>query len=206
MSLIDLSKPYLITERAARFYIGVYRDVLRRKASGEDIQVANAKPIVKPKSVRGREGSPVPTGGVDMWGDPIVSDWTLRDGVATINCIGPVIRYGGWLAAMSGVCSTGDLALQLQQTLDTPEVRAIILNVDSPGGEGNGIAELADTIRAATAQKPIVAYVDGLGCSAAYWLASACEEIVCAPTSIVGSIGTIIALIDDTKALEMEGL
>ena len=206
MSLIDLSKPYLITERAARFYIGVYRDVLRRKASGEDIQVANAKPIVKPKTVRGREGASVPIGGVDMWGDPIVSDWTSRDGVATIDCIGPVIRYGGWLAAYSGLCSTGNLALQLQQTLDNSEVRAIILNVDSPGGEGNGIAELADTIRAATAQKPIVAYIDGLGCSAGYWLASACEEIVCSSTAMVGSIGTIMAWIDDAKALEMEGL
>jgi hypothetical protein len=60
--------------------------------------------------------------------------------------------------------------------MQDPGVRAVVLDLDSPGGEVNGCAELAEPIARYRGKKPLVAYVSGTGASAAYWLASACEE------------------------------
>jgi ClpP class serine protease len=61
------------------------------------------------------------------------------------------------------------------------------------------VAEVAAMIRAGTARKPIVAYVRDLGASAAYWLASAADEVAVASTALVGSIGVIGTVADPTK-------
>jgi ClpP class serine protease len=71
--------------------------------------------------------------------------------------------------------------------------------VDSPGGDVNGVAEVAAMIHAARDRKPIVAYVRDLGASAAYWLACAASEVVVASTALVGSIGVVGTVADPTK-------
>lgn len=124
---------------------------------------------------------------------------TVRDGVATIPLEGPIFRRAGLFAAISGGASVEDLGLDLTAALNEAAVSAILLNVDSPGGEVNGIAELAAMIRAAEAQKPVVAYISDLGASAAYWLASAAQEVVVASTALVGSIGVIATMPDPRR-------
>jgi ClpP class serine protease len=84
------------------------------------------------------------------------------------------------------------LATDLQAALDNPQVRAIVLNIDSPGGEASGISELADMVYAARDRKRIVAYIGGTGASAAYWIASAASEVVINDTGIAGSIGAAL--------------
>jgi ClpP class serine protease len=85
-------------------------------------------------------------------------------------------------------------------------VHAILLHVDSPGGEVSGIAEFADRLFAARSQKPITAYVSDLGASAGYWLASAADQVVVAETAALGSIGVVMAVRDPQaqKAKEIE--
>lgn len=131
---------------------------------------------------------------------------TNRDGVAVIPIDGPIFRRAGLFAEISGAVSTDTLATDLQTALSDPAVSAIALEIDSPGGEVAGTAELAEMIRAATAQKPVWAYVDHLGCSAAYWLAAAADRIVVAPTAILGSIGVVLAVSDpaQTKSRDIE--
>jgi len=73
-------------------------------------------------------------------------------------------------------------------------VKAAILNIDSGGGDASGAGELASMIKAFAAEKPIVAYVNGMGASAAYWLASAADEIVVDATAVLGSIGVRVGL------------
>ncbi|MCJ8168640.1 S49 family peptidase [Atopomonas sediminilitoris] len=116
---------------------------------------------------------------------------TLRDGVAVIPITGPIMRYANVFTRISGATSTQELATDLQAALDNPQVRAIVLNVDSPGGEATGINELSDMIYAARSQKPIKAYGGGTVASAAYWLASAADELVIDDTALVGSIGVV---------------
>ncbi|SEJ47827.1 Peptidase family S49 [Azotobacter beijerinckii] len=117
---------------------------------------------------------------------------TLRDGVAVIPVAGPIMRYANLFTRISGATSTQELATDLQAALDDPKVRAIVLNVDSPGGEATGINELADMVHAARGKKPIKAYVGGTGASAAYWIASAADEVVVDDTALLGSIGVVV--------------
>jgi signal peptide peptidase SppA len=131
---------------------------------------------------------------------------TVRDGVATINVTGPLFRYANIFTMISGATAYATLATDLQQALDSTQIRSIILAIDSPGGEVNGSAEFANMVFAARGKKPIVAYISGLGASAAYWIASAADEVVVAPTAIVGSIGAVMAISDRTKADEARGV
>lgn len=121
---------------------------------------------------------------------------TLRDGVATIPMIGPMFRYADFFTQMSGGTTYDALAMDLAAARDSADVGAILLDVDSPGGEANGVAELAAMIVAMRGVKPVVAYVGGMGASAAYWLASAASEIVVNATAMVGSIGVRMELME----------
>lgn len=127
-----------------------------------------------------------------------------RDGVAVIPINGPIFRYANLFSSISGGTSTEELARDIKTALDNPDVSALLLEVDSPGGEAVGIGELAGMIHEGREKKPILAYVDGVGASAAYWLASAASEIILSPTALVGSIGTVMACRDtrerDSKA------
>jgi len=123
---------------------------------------------------------------------------TMRDGIAIIPVTGPIMRYANLFTRISGATSTQELATDLQAALDNPQVKGIILDVDSPGGEANGINELADMVFAARGKKPIKAYGGGTVASAAYWIASAADELVVDDTALVGSIGVVVEVVTRT--------
>jgi len=112
-----------------------------------------------------------------------------RAGVAIIPVTGPIFRYANLFAAVSGATSIQTLARDFSVAINNPDVRAILLNIDSPGGEANGVAEFAEMVYQARGQKPIWAYVGGTGASAAYWIAMAADRIVAHETAMLGSIG-----------------
>ncbi len=114
-----------------------------------------------------------------------------RDGVAVIPVTGPLFRYANLFTAISGATSYEILAQDFTAALDNPDINAIILNIDSPGGEVNGCAELANMIFAARGKKPIIAYASGDAASGAYWIASAADQVVASETSGLGSIGVV---------------
>lgn len=91
--------------------------------------------------------------------------------------------------------------------LSAPSSR-VVLEINSPGGDVFGLFELCRDLRALAdgSRKPLIAYVNGMACSAAYALACACDEIVAPATAMVGSIGVIDALVDWTKQNEMMGV
>jgi ClpP class serine protease len=117
---------------------------------------------------------------------------TLRDRTAIIPVVGPVFRYANMFTDISGATSLEVLARDFTAAVENPEVKSIVLAIDSPGGQANGIAEMAAMIRAA--DKEVVAYVDGQAASAAYWLAAAADRIVLSKTAMVGSIGAVLSL------------
>lgn len=126
-------------------------------------------------------------------GRPLQNAQTVRtrDGVAVIPITGPIFRYANLFTEVSGASSIEIFARDLRTALDDPNVHAIVLEINSPGGQVDGINEAANMIRAGTAEKPIVAYVSGMGASAGYWLASAAGELVIDDTAQVGSIGVV---------------
>ena len=85
-------------------------------------------------------------------------------------------------------------------------VRGIMLMIDSPGGTVGGVPELASVVAEARQSKRIVAYVDGMACSAAYWIASQADEIVVSESASVGSVGVYLPMLDSSRAMEMSGL
>ena len=117
---------------------------------------------------------------------------SVRDAVATIPVIGPIFRYADIFTQISGATSIQTLATDLQTAVDDPAIKAIILEIDSPGGMIAGVSEFAAQVRAANRIKPVTAYVSDKGASAAYWIASAAGEIVAADTAQLGSIGVVM--------------
>jgi len=115
-----------------------------------------------------------------------------RGPVAVLPVRGPIFRYAGLFDDISGATSIARLATSFQEALDAPGIEAVVLAVDSPGGQVAGTNEFADMVYAARNEKRIVAYVNGAAASAAYWIASAASEIVVDPTAELGSIGVVI--------------
>lgn len=117
---------------------------------------------------------------------------TVRDGVAVVPVNGAMVSRAGLFSQVSGLQSYGQLATELQTAMDDPKVRAIVLAMgDAPGGEVTGVNSLAAHVRRWSAHKPIIAHVEGMAASAAYWLASAATSIVMAPNAEVGSLGVV---------------
>jgi ClpP class serine protease len=116
-------------------------------------------------------------------------------GVAVLSLIGPMFRYANLFTAISGATSLERAAQDLGKALADPRVSAIVLAIDSPGGEVSGVNEFARMVFDARTRKSIVAYISDRGASAAYWIASAAEQIVVDATASVGSVGVLARVI-----------
>lgn len=127
------------------------------------------------------------------------------NGVRILNVLGVLAPRMNFMIRFSGGTSTQLLGQQIEQAIKDPSVKAIVLEVDSPGGSAQGNEELAQQIMAARGKKPIVAVVRGLCASAAYYVASAADQIVATPSSEIGSIGTLLVHSESSQALEKAG-
>jgi len=106
-----------------------------------------------------------------------------------------------------GGTSTVQLRRDVRNAAADPNVAAILLAIDSPGGTSAGTYDLAADVRAATKQKPVWAHIDDLGASAAYWIASQATRITAnSPNALIGSIGTFQVIYDFSKAAENQGI
>jgi signal peptide peptidase SppA len=113
----------------------------------------------------------------------------VRGGIGIIPIQGPTFKRANLFSEVSSATSYEIVLRDLEAMIQSPDVKAILLNIDSPGGEANGCAELSDHIFNARQMKPIYAYVGGLGASAAYWIASSCTKVFASQTALLGSIG-----------------
>jgi signal peptide peptidase SppA len=128
--------------------------------------------------------------------------------VAVIPMTGIISHRMSMMSEISGGGggSVQNLTAQFRQALDDTNCKAIVFDVDSPGGSVEGVVELSSEIYQARKQKPITAVFNAMGCSAAYWLASAAGELVCTPSGQCGSIGVYMMTQDESEALAQEGI
>ncbi len=147
-------------------------------------------------AVLARMGQPLDNGG----------GVTNHNGTAVMNIRGPLFRYRSIWTWLLGGTAVENAALQLHAALDDPSVQRIVLAINSPGGQVDGVNALANMIRAANETKPITAYVDGIAASGAYWLASAAGRIVADETAQLGSIGVLATVLDDREAEAKHGV
>ena len=126
--------------------------------------------------------------------------------IAVIPIYGTLVRRTVGLETESGLASYTSIAAQLDAALASSEVAAILLDVDSPGGESGGVFDLADRIRAASQIKPVWAVANDMAFSAAYALASAANRVFVARTGGVGSIGVIAMHVDQSVKDAQDGI
>ena len=129
-----------------------------------------------------------------------------QSSIAVIPIYGTLVRRTQGLEAQSGLTSYAGIAMALDTALADPNVAAIVLDIDSPGGESSGVFDLADRIRAATAIKPVWAVANDMAFSAAYALASAASRLIVSRTGGVGSIGVIAMHVDQSVKDQQDGI
>lgn len=117
------------------------------------------------------------------------------DGIAIIPAFGTLLHRAGWLAAMSGVTSYQMLASAHAAAEADPEVRGILLEVDSPGGEGSGCFDHARAI-VAQKRKPMHAVAADCALSGGFVFACCADRILVAETGLVGSVGVVMVHTD----------
>ena len=133
--------------------------------------------------------------------DGRLKDNIPENSVVTLNINGVITKYNQF-------CGPVGMNTQIErlQLLDSHHsVAAIMLNIDSPGGEGYAARGMADAIR--KTNKPVIAFINDLAASAAYMIASLSDEIYAnSDMAEIGSIGTYIQVADFRKQLEDEGI
>lgn len=129
-----------------------------------------------------------------------------RRGVAVLPLFGTIFPRANLMTQMSGATSAELFGARFSALVDDPQVSAIVLDVNSPGGQVNGVPELSQRIFEARGKKPIVAVANHQMASAAYWIASAADEVVAAPSGSVGSIGVFAVHEDLSAQLAMQGV
>jgi signal peptide peptidase SppA len=138
--------------------------------------------------------------------NPARKQFDIYNGTAVIPVQGVIGRKFSEMLYESGVTSTDILDRMIQVAAADPQIKSIMLVFDSPGGMAMGTPEVASTIKRATTTKCVMAYADGLLGSAAYWMASQCSAIYATESADVGSIGAYLAVLDQHRAAEMQGI
>lgn len=161
------------------------------------------------------DGAPMRPMAYDDWGDEFSRPGRVQDTgydmigdmpIAMIGVQGTLIQKLGTLRPYSGMTGYDGLRESILRAHADPAVEAIVLDIDSPGGEVAGCFDLVDTIYALRGDKPIWAILSESAYSAAYAIASAADRIIVPRTGGVGSIGVITMHVDWSKALTSAGV
>jgi Periplasmic serine proteases (ClpP class) len=125
------------------------------------------------------------------------------NGIATINISGALGRNLAPIDKVLGMSDYADIENEVVEAGEKGAI-AVLFDVDSPGGEVQGTAETAQIIAGLTV--PTASFSAGLDASAAYYLSSSVNRKFATPSSIIGSIGTILPWIDSAKMFDAFGL
>ncbi|AGJ98566.1 Minor capsid protein C, putative [Wolbachia endosymbiont of Drosophila simulans wNo] len=125
---------------------------------------------------------------------------------AIISIHGILTKKPGVFDGFLGMTSYEKIHEEIESALGNKSIETILLDIDSPGGEVNGVFDLADFVYSARGKKRIIAIANDDAYSAAYAIASSAEKIFLTRTSGVGSIGVIASHIDQSKFDEKQGI
>ncbi|MBA5779520.1 S49 family peptidase [Stappia sp. F7233] len=141
-----------------------------------------------------------------VWLDEVVSRdlYASVGGVAVVGVRGYLVdtlpfHGSDWITGYNGI------RMAVSAALGDPDIKAIVLDIDSPGGMVAGCFELVGWLRDAGRKKPLMAIVKDMAASAAYAIASAAEAITVPMTGSVGSIGVVRMHVDISGLLEKGG-
>jgi signal peptide peptidase SppA len=126
-----------------------------------------------------------------------------RGPLALVSIDGPLMQRAGWFWDGYDAIKARFAAAMADST-----VNAVVLKINSPGGMCAGCFETVDAMNRIKAQskKPVYAFADEMAASAAYALASVADEIWLPKSGLVGSVGTVITLAEESAALAKYGV
>lgn len=135
------------------------------------------------------------------------TEYQVIDGVAVLPLVGVLAKRANLFSQVSGATSYDLFANCLAEAENDPAVQSILISIDSPGGAVDGVTSATEAVRKAGQSKTVVAVVDGMMCSAAYWIGSAASKVyLTSKTSTVGSVGVVTAHQDISGAQEKAGI
>lgn len=186
MNLLDiLTAPWAIQPEK----LVEIQDIYGRHLKGEKIDIAGIEARIGQPLQKGKQG------------------YDVINGVAVIPVVGVIAKRMNMFSKISDGVSTQLVERDFADAMANPDVKAIILETDSPGGAVDGTSELGKRIYYSRGQKPIVTWANGLIASAAYWIGTAADQIyISSDTTKVGSIGVITRHVDYSKMDEKEGV
>ncbi len=122
--------------------------------------------------------------------------YKINNSTAIIQVHGPIAKRPGLFSFFDST-NYEQLSRQFIEAEQDNEVKAIVLDIDSPGGVVSGTDEFTNLV--ASSKKPVVAYSSGLMCSAAFWVGAAASKIIISKTAELGSIGVMQWHYDESK-------
>lgn len=127
-------------------------------------------------------------------------------GIAIVRLEGVITKRAPKMLCGPKLVDLTELDNVLDQLAADDAIETVVFDWNSPGGMIIGLTETAERMRELAMEKRLISYTDFQCCSAAYFLATACDEIYAAPSAVIGSIGTYCAGLDDSRAWELEGM
>lgn len=126
----------------------------------------------------------------------VKDDFSLKPAIAVIPIKGEI--------GVDGSADPADIVELIEKAEKEFTVKAIILDINSPGGSVVATQEIAAAIR--KAEKPTVSWVREIGASGALWVAVAADKVIASPSSIMGSIGVTASYLSFEKLMEKYGV
>ncbi len=124
----------------------------------------------------------------------------VTGGVAVLPMHGILVHRASPLANPLGAVTSTEAVGRSLDDLLSHGTETIVLEVDSPGGEYDGVPELADKVFHARSRARIIAVADSLATAGAYVVAAAAGELVVSPSAVVGGLG-VFTMHDDFSAM-----
>lgn len=132
--------------------------------------------------------------------------YRVENGIAVLPVTGTLVHKFGYMQPVSGMTGYDGIINRLQAAVADPDVKGVLLDIDSPGGEVAGAFDTSDIIARMRDTKPIWSLANDMACSAGYLLASACSNRLITQTGVVGSVGVVVAHRSVEKALNEAGI
>lgn len=164
-------------------------DIVNRRLDGERLTQDEIRVRLEGSPGMERNGSRAEVGG----------------GIGLLPMYGPIFPKANMMTEMSGATSLESFRNDFRSLMSNDLVKAVVLDIDSPGGLSDLVMETGDEIYASRDIKPTYAVADTLAGSAAYWLGAQCTEFYVTPSGSVGSIGAFTVHEDISRQEEDAG-
>jgi capsid assembly protease len=151
--------------------------------------------------------APLPMPAAEPSEAPSAPPLQITKTIAVVPVHGILGKHLSMMETMCGGCDFDAVTAMVATAAANPAVSAVVLALNSPGGTATGCAEAyarLTEIRQTTGKR-LFAFTDVRACSAAYYLAAACDGVFCTPSSELGSIGAMLTIEDRSGQLATEG-